>query len=160
VADWSARCRSCCSATRARVPRAPPGWAGGKLNATTLALQPLSADEIDRLIANLLGGTDLGATIVARISEAAEGNPLFVEQLLAMLADQGVLRSEGGRWTTSGEVTLVVVPPSIRHCSAHGSMRSAASSAGCSSRRRRGRTFHVGTVAALTDLPRPRSRRP
>jgi class 3 adenylate cyclase/tetratricopeptide (TPR) repeat protein len=157
VTDWSreARILLLCNARPEFLERRP-GWAGGKLNATTVALQPLSVEEIDELIANLLGGTDLDATIVARIGEAAEGNPLFVEQLLAMLADQGVLRSEGGRWTTSGEVTLVVVPPSIRallgaRLDALGDVERRLLEAAAVE----GRTFHVGTVAALTDLSRP-----
>jgi class 3 adenylate cyclase len=56
-----------------------PAWAGGKLNATTVLLEPLAAPETDRLIDNLAGAR-LDTELRARINEAAEGNPLFVEE--------------------------------------------------------------------------------
>ena len=40
---------------------------------------------------NLLGTTDLDAEVRTKIVEAAEGNPLFVEQMLSMLLDDGIL---------------------------------------------------------------------
>ena len=75
-------------------------WAGGKLNATTLLLEPLTADETEQLIAELLEGAPIDAELRRRIGEAAEGNPLFVEEMLALLRESG-----GGE---------VVVPPSIQ----------------------------------------------
>jgi class 3 adenylate cyclase/tetratricopeptide (TPR) repeat protein len=130
-------------------------WGGGKLNATTLALQPLSAAEVDELIANLLGGSNLASTVIEEISRAAEGNPLFIEQFLAMLSDAGLRRPEGGRWVSTQEQTDVSVPPSIR------ALLGARLDALDEPERRlleaaavEGRTFHVGTVASLCDLPR------
>ena len=49
----------------------------------------------------------------ARIAEAAEGNPLFVEEMLSMLIDDGLLVREGGRWTAAGDISTVRVPPTI-----------------------------------------------
>jgi predicted ATPase len=60
-----------------------PAWGGGKLNATALLLEPLSADESRKLIDNL-AGVELDAAARARILDAAEGNPLFVEEMLAL----------------------------------------------------------------------------
>jgi class 3 adenylate cyclase/tetratricopeptide (TPR) repeat protein len=61
-----------------------PGW-GGEL----ITLEPLSEAQSDELIEELLGGSQLEQTTRARIREVAEGNPLFVEQLLAMVAEGG-----------------------------------------------------------------------
>ncbi len=61
-----------------------PGWGG-----LTIALDPLSEAESDQLIEELLGESRLEQGTRARIRAAAEGNPLFVEQLLAMLAEGG-----------------------------------------------------------------------
>ncbi|HEX6723994.1 MAG TPA: AAA family ATPase, partial [Gaiella sp.] len=61
-----------------------PAWGG-----ESMMLEPLSQVESEELIENLLGGTALDDDARARIRETAEGNPLFVEQLLAMLADGG-----------------------------------------------------------------------
>ena len=62
-----------------------PTWAGGKVNATTVLLEPLSESETDELIEHLLGAATLEARFRARIRAAAEGNPLFVEEMLAMV---------------------------------------------------------------------------
>jgi DNA-binding SARP family transcriptional activator len=64
-------------------------WAGGKLNATSLLLEPLSASESDALIENLLGETIVSADARTRAAAAAEGNPLFLEQLLLMVTEEG-----------------------------------------------------------------------
>jgi predicted ATPase/class 3 adenylate cyclase len=61
-----------------------PAWRG-----ESMTLEPLSDVESEELIENLLGEAPLDDDARARIRETAEGNPLFVEQLLAMLADGG-----------------------------------------------------------------------
>jgi class 3 adenylate cyclase/tetratricopeptide (TPR) repeat protein len=77
------------------------GWGGGKMNAATILLEPLSEDEAETLIENLLVGSDLSDQVRKRITASAEGNPLFVEQMLALLAQNGA----------DGDV---VVPPTIQ----------------------------------------------
>jgi class 3 adenylate cyclase/tetratricopeptide (TPR) repeat protein len=64
-----------------------PGWGGGKLNATTMLLEALSDDEAKQLVENLLAQAKTDTK--ERIAAAAEGNPLFVEEMLAMLAEDG-----------------------------------------------------------------------
>ena len=76
----------CCIA-RSDLLERHPGWGGGKLAATTVVLEPLSADETDELIDNLAGDTPLGVPLQRRVREAAEGNPLFVEEMIALLRD-------------------------------------------------------------------------
>jgi len=66
-----------------------PGWSGGKLNATSVLLEPLAAEETDVLIDGLLGRDELDPTLRRRILAAAEGNPLFVEEMLAMVRERG-----------------------------------------------------------------------
>ena len=77
-----------------------PGWGGGKLNATTVLLEPLSAGDCEQLIDALLAGEALDDDVRARILTAADGNPLFVEEMLALIRERG-----------DGEVE---VPPSIQ----------------------------------------------
>ena len=64
-----------------------PGWGGGKLNATTVLLEPLTAADADVLVARLLDGTTADDSLRARILDAAEGNPLFVEEMVALLRE-------------------------------------------------------------------------
>ncbi len=60
-------------------------WGGGLANATSLLLEPLSADESESMVAALLGASTLDEPGRARVVEAAEGNPFFVEQLLSAI---------------------------------------------------------------------------
>ena len=109
------------------------GWGGGKVNATTVLLEPLAPAETALLIESLAPSDE---HLRARIQEAAEGNPLFVEEMVGLLQQSG-----------DGEV---VVPPTIqallaarldqldpreRNVLQCGSIE--------------GRTFHQGAVRAL-----------
>ena len=89
------------------------GWAGGKMNATSILLEPLSDAQSEALISNVLGSTDLADDIRKRIVHSAEGNPLFVEQMLAMLIDDGLIHAVDGRWVATGDRLEVSVPPTI-----------------------------------------------
>ena len=48
-----------------------------------------------------------------RVVLAAEGNPLFVEQMLSMLTDQGALRVVNDRWVAGGDLSTIDIPPTI-----------------------------------------------
>jgi tetratricopeptide (TPR) repeat protein len=65
------------------------GWGGGKANATTLSLAPLSDDETARLIGLLLGRSVLPAETQAELLSRAGGNPLYAEQFTRMLEERG-----------------------------------------------------------------------
>jgi class 3 adenylate cyclase/tetratricopeptide (TPR) repeat protein len=88
-----------------------PTW--GTPDAAIDSLEPLTDEEADELITNLLG-TAVGAReLRGRIAKAAEGNPLFVEEMLAMLIDDGMLEREDGRIVAATELSTIVVPPTI-----------------------------------------------
>jgi class 3 adenylate cyclase/tetratricopeptide (TPR) repeat protein len=128
-----------------------PGWAGGKFNATSVLLEPLSDDDSGRLIENLLGRAELAPAIKSRVAEAAEGNPLFVEEMLAMLIDDGLLQRRNGSWVATGDLSKVHVPPTIQALLAARldglapEERSVAERASVE-----GKVFHRGAVAGLS----------
>ena len=62
------------------------GWGGGKVNATTVLLEPLAPAETALLIESL---AQLDERLRARVQDAAEGNPLFVEEMVALLQESG-----------------------------------------------------------------------
>ena len=66
-----------------------PGWGGGKLNATTLALPPLSEDQTALLIAQLLERSVLPAESQQALLERAGGNPLYAEQFAELFLERG-----------------------------------------------------------------------
>jgi class 3 adenylate cyclase/tetratricopeptide (TPR) repeat protein len=65
------------------------GWGGGKLNATSLLLEPLGTEECAELMQRLDPEATLDADVQERITIASEGNPLFVEEMLAMVREGG-----------------------------------------------------------------------
>jgi class 3 adenylate cyclase/tetratricopeptide (TPR) repeat protein len=137
IADWSrdAPLLVLCLARPELLDRRP-GWAGGKLNATTVLLEQLSSSETDELIERLLGDAVVDGELRARIRDAAEGNPLFVEEMLAMVAD-----SPGGG---------VVVPPTIQALLAARLDQLDPSERGVLERGAvEGKVFHRGSVEAL-----------
>jgi predicted ATPase/class 3 adenylate cyclase len=87
---------------RADLLETRPSWAAPTANATVLALEPLPTADADALLAGLEQDAELSADSRARIMEAAEGNPLFLEQMAAMIAVEG---ERAGR---------LAVPPSIQ----------------------------------------------
>ena len=91
-----------------------PTWSGGVLNSTTVLLDPLPADESATLIRNLVGESVLQGALGRRIVETAEGNPLFVEEMIGMLVDAGVLTRDGEGWQLNGDLDRVEVPPTIQ----------------------------------------------
>ncbi|MGH3127037.1 MAG: ATP-binding protein [Gaiellaceae bacterium] len=113
-----------------------PTWTAPKPNTTLVTLQPLSESESVSLV-ELLG--ELPERTRERVVEAAEGNPLFVEQLVAMQAENG---------------DELDVPPTLHALLAAridrlGEHERAAAQRGSVE----GRLFHRGAVAAL--LPEP-----
>jgi class 3 adenylate cyclase/tetratricopeptide (TPR) repeat protein len=90
-----------------------PDW-GVRAGSTRLVLQPLTEAAAAQVVANLLGSTGLPPDIVQRIVTAAEGNPLYVEQMLAMLIDTRALRFEGGQWVRGEGQGEINVPPTIQ----------------------------------------------
>ena len=119
-----------------------PGWGGGKLNATSLLLEPLAAEECAELMDRLVTDAPLDAELRERITSASAGNPLFVEEMLAMV------REHGG----DGEIA---VPPTIhallqaRIDSLDGDVRVVMERGAVE-----GEVFHRGAVAVLVAGPR------
>ena len=115
------------------------GWAGGKLNATSVLLEPLAESEVGALADELLAGIDLDDATRVRIIATAEGNPLFLEEMAALARDargtvdvpptiQALLQA---RLDTLNHDERVVIE--------RGSVE--------------GQVFHRGAVTALASLP-------
>ena len=90
-----------------------PGFAAGRRVASQIELGELSRTESGLVVQNLLGEASLPAPLGRRILGLAEGNPLFIEQMLSMLIDDGLLRQQAGRWVFSGAAEAVSVPGNV-----------------------------------------------
>ncbi|HZB02517.1 MAG TPA: AAA family ATPase, partial [Actinomycetota bacterium] len=152
LADWTrdAAVLLLCIA-RPELLEVRPGWGGGKLNATAILLEPLPADDASLLVDNLLGRADIPRAARARILDAAEGNPLFVEEMLAMLIDDGLLRFEEGSWQSAEDLADVTVPPTIHLLLAARLDRLDAEERSVIERGAvEGKVFHAGAVTTLS----------
>ena len=136
------------------------GWGGGKMNASSILLEPLPSDEASLLVDNLLGRADIPQAARDRILEAAEGNPLFVEEMLAMVIDDGLLRFEDGAWRSVEDLAEVTVPPTIHLLLAARLDRLDGEERGVIERGAvEGKVFHSGAVATLSpQIARPQVR--
>ena len=68
-----------------------PGWGGGRRNATTIALEPLGRDRARELVAALLPGDEgeCDSRVVAQVAERSGGNPLFAEEMVNRILEEG-----------------------------------------------------------------------
>ena len=113
-----------------------PGWVGAHSEATTIVLEPLSADETGELIEPPRRDEPLSEDLRRRVREAAEGNPLFVEEMIAFLRD-----APAGEVTVPGTIAALLsarldqLEPAERAVLQRGAVE--------------GRVFHRGAVQAL-----------
>ncbi|MFB3737373.1 MAG: AAA family ATPase [Candidatus Velamenicoccus archaeovorus] len=89
-----------------------PGWGGGKRNSTTISLPPLTESETAMLISGLLEQAILPAETQSALLERAGGNPLFAEEFVRMLTDQGVF-GEGAK-APSIPPEAIAVPETVQ----------------------------------------------
>jgi class 3 adenylate cyclase/tetratricopeptide (TPR) repeat protein len=113
-----------------------PEWAEDALR-----LQPLDEHDCTRLAEALLSGLDVMPDVRSRVVETAGGNPLFVEELVAMLAEEGA--GSDIPLTLAGllESRLDRLPTHLRAAAERGSVE--------------GQLFHRGAVEALADRDPP-----
>jgi tetratricopeptide (TPR) repeat protein len=90
LVDWAGRLPILVVCTaRPELLERRPGWGGGKLNAATLSLSPLSDEDTSRLFSALLGSSLLEAERQQTLLARAGGNPLYAEQFAQMLSEEG-----------------------------------------------------------------------
>ncbi|HJW21392.1 MAG TPA: adenylate/guanylate cyclase domain-containing protein, partial [Candidatus Limnocylindrales bacterium] len=83
-----------CSARRELLER-HADWSQAHA-ADTITLTPLSDDEAGAVVGELLGALD--PSVRERIAAAAEGNPLYLEQIVSMLVETKAIERDGDRW--------------------------------------------------------------
>jgi class 3 adenylate cyclase len=75
-----------------RRPEYSPPWLDRSV-VTKLHLEALPAGDIRRLVQNRLGVEVLAETLARQVTEKAEGNPLFAEEIVSYLAERGIIHT-------------------------------------------------------------------
>ncbi|HEY6567071.1 MAG TPA: adenylate/guanylate cyclase domain-containing protein [Actinomycetota bacterium] len=89
-----------------------PEWGGGTMHALTTLLEPLSMLESATMAGNLVGGA-LDPSVSGRLAEAGGGNPLFLQEYVAMLLEQGSLLEGDHGWALTSDPTAMSTPPTL-----------------------------------------------
>ncbi|MHB8575851.1 MAG: serine/threonine-protein kinase, partial [Dehalococcoidia bacterium] len=77
-------------------------------------LRGLSVDEVQRMLA-AIAGQDLPRSLAEGIHRQTEGNPLFVQEVLRYLAEEGLMTRDAGRWQAdAGGALLDHLPEGLR----------------------------------------------
>jgi tetratricopeptide (TPR) repeat protein len=114
VADWAQGPVAVLTTARPELFEMRPTWGGGKRNTASIYLDPLSEAEAEEMLDDLLSGS-LAPELQRTILERSEGNPLYVEEIVRKLIDDGVLRAtDAARWEVAGSVAEVELPRSVQ----------------------------------------------
>jgi hypothetical protein len=89
---------------------------GDRLSTSTseITLQPLSVDEQNRLVDNLLAIADLPQAVRRLILERSEGNPFYLEEIVRSLIEQGAIVGEGEIRQTTQELQTIILPDTLQ----------------------------------------------
>jgi class 3 adenylate cyclase/tetratricopeptide (TPR) repeat protein len=88
-------------------------WTHARPNARSLTLEPLSTQDSEELLANLLEQGTPPAEARRFAIRSSGGNPLFIEQLVAMLVDERMLVRDVDGWTVATDLSSIPPPASI-----------------------------------------------
>ena len=88
--------------------------ATSRTNHVAIRLQPLKTSSSDALIRALFGGSPLPRELHERIVERANGNPLFLEEIVRGLIENGTLMREGSSWRTLANDHVAEIPLNIQ----------------------------------------------
>jgi class 3 adenylate cyclase/tetratricopeptide (TPR) repeat protein len=91
-----------------------PSWGGGRRNFSSVFLEPLSAQDTDRLMSLLLDIDDLPVALRERVLERAEGNPFFLEEIIRKLLDEGRIVHGDAGWRVVGDLGDFDLPDTVQ----------------------------------------------
>ena len=96
-----------------RRPEYQPTWLD-RPTATKLRLEPLPSGDIRRLAQSRLGVEALPEALALQITEKADGNPLFAEEITNFLSERGILRNNAGKLEFDASAVTAALPASVQ----------------------------------------------
>jgi DNA-binding SARP family transcriptional activator len=130
-----------------------PDWSAGGRNTTQLWLEPLSTRDAEQMLEQLLE-TDVPERLRRLVLDRAEGNPFFVEELLATFTDRGLLKRENGGWTMLEPPGDFAIPDTVQSVlAARIDLLDEPAKTALQAAAVVGRVFWAGPVGELTGIP-------
>jgi class 3 adenylate cyclase/tetratricopeptide (TPR) repeat protein len=111
IVDTAAKLRLLVIATRR--PEYSPPWLD-RLVVTKLALEPLATGDIRHLLRERLGVETLPEGLARQVTEKADGNPLFAEEIVSYLTERGMLRTVSGMLDFDASAVSTALPASVQ----------------------------------------------
>jgi class 3 adenylate cyclase len=100
--------------TRPTLADRRPTWGGGRRDASSLALDPLTSEQSSQLMTLLLDVDDLPQGTRELVLARAEGNPFFLEEIVRQLIDEGAIEQAEGRWRAKSSLATVTIPDTVQ----------------------------------------------
>jgi class 3 adenylate cyclase len=93
-------------------PEYAPPWLDHAM-VTQVRLEPLPEDHIRHLVQTRLGVETLPEALTRQVTERADGNPLFAEEIVSFLIERGMLRVTAGKLDFFATAATTALPASV-----------------------------------------------
>jgi TOMM system kinase/cyclase fusion protein len=93
-------------------PEFHPPWAS-RSHLTQVTLTRLGHPQVEAMITSLTGGKALPAAVVEQIVARTDGVPLFVEELVKMILESGLVQEEGDHYALTGPLPPLAIPSTL-----------------------------------------------
>jgi len=135
--------------TRPELLTRRPSWQGSSAARAGVSIEALAAADAAEMLRELLG-SDPPQSVRDAVIARAEGNPFFVEELLATLIDRGLLSRQNGGWSCAELPEGFAIPDTVQAVlSARIDLLPEAEKAALQAGAVIGRVFRTGPVYAL-----------
>jgi len=94
-------------------PEFQPPWPP-RSHLTHLTLNRFTHPQVERLIAQAIHGKSLPLEVVQQVVAKTDGVPLFVEELLKMILESGLVREEADRYVLTGPLPPLAIPITLQ----------------------------------------------
>jgi len=99
--------------TRPELLDSRPSWGAGRMESARIQLEPLTESESRSMLSAMLTVDDLPPSLRQQVLDRAEGNPLFVEEVVRLLIEDGSVEQRDGRWHARDGIANVRVPDGV-----------------------------------------------
>jgi TOMM system kinase/cyclase fusion protein len=89
-----------------------PSWTS-RLPLTQVTLTRLERPQVQAIVTSLTGGKTLPAAVLEQIVTKTDGVPLFVEELVKMILESGLVREDGDHYVLTGSLPPLAIPSTL-----------------------------------------------